>query len=45
MSTKHKPSILDTAKLKRATKKKFAIVCSEWNSENRRLYTCWEAKW
>ena len=33
MSTKHKPSILDTEKLNKATKKKFAIVCSEWNSE------------
>jgi len=33
MSTKHKPSVLDTDKLKKASKKKFAIVCSEWNSE------------
>ena len=33
MSTKHKSSVLDTDKLKKANKKKFAIVCSEWNSE------------
>jgi len=33
MSTKHRPSNLDLDKLKSASKKKFAIVCSEWNPE------------
>ena len=33
MSTKHKPSNLDLDKLKSASDKKFAIVCSEWNPE------------
>ena len=31
MSTKHRPSNLDLDKLKSASNKKFAIVCSEWN--------------
>ena len=33
MSTKHRPSNLDLDKLKSASNKKFAIVCSEWNPE------------
>ena len=33
MSTKHRPSNLDLDKLKSASNKKFAIVCSEWNHE------------
>ena len=33
MSTKHKSPNLDLNKLKAASAKKFAIVCSEWNSE------------
>ena len=33
MSTKHSPSNLDLDKLKSASNKKFAIVCSEWNPE------------
>ena len=33
MSTKHRPSNLDIDKLKSASNKKFAIVCSEWNPE------------
>ena len=33
MSTKHRPSNLDLDKLKSASNKKFAIVCSEWNLE------------
>ena len=33
MSTKHRPSNLDLDKLKSASNKKFAIVCSEWNTE------------
>ena len=39
MSTKHRPSNLDLDKLKSASNKKFAIVCSEWNPEiiNRRM--------
>ena len=33
MSTKHRPSNLDLDKLKSASDKKFAIVCSDWNPE------------
>ena len=33
MSTKHRPTNLDLDKLKSASNKKFAIVCSEWNPE------------
>ena len=33
MSTKLRPSNLDLDKLKSASNKKFAIVCSEWNPE------------
>ena len=33
MSTKHRPSNLDLDKLRSASNKKFAIVCSEWNPE------------
>ena len=33
MSTKHRPSNLDLDKLKSASNKKFAIVCSEWNPD------------
>ena len=33
MSTKHKPSNLNLKTLKSASKKKFAIVYSEWNQE------------
>ena len=33
MSTKHKPTNLNLETLKSASKKKFAIVCSEWNQE------------
>ena len=33
MSTKHRPSNLDLDKLKSASNKKFAIVCSDWNPE------------
>ena len=33
MSTKHRPSNLDLDKLKSASNKKFAIVCSEWTPE------------
>ena len=33
MSTKHRPSNFDLDKLKSASNKKFAIVCSEWNPE------------
>ena len=33
MSPKHRPSNLDLDKLKSASNKKFAIVCSEWNPE------------
>ena len=33
MSTKQRPSNLDLDKLKSASNKKFAIVCSEWNPE------------
>ena len=33
MSTKHRPSNLDLDKLKSASNKKFAIVCSQWNPE------------
>jgi len=33
MSTKHRPSNLDLDKLKSASNKRFAIVCSEWNPE------------
>ena len=33
MSTKHRPLNLDLDRLKSASNKKFAIVCSEWNPE------------